>query len=303
MKKFTPHLLSLLCGILCVLVLFGGFFAAFASSADSEQSELKTISIWQIDSFEGGKGSRAEYLRSIGEKFAKEENVYIEVTSLSLDAAAENLKRGVSPDMISYGAGACGLESYVNQDYPAEAWCRGGYCLLSLETDDFSAANSQNTVINAGKNNLTGAAALFCGLYGADILQPTSAYVNLINGNYKFLLGAQRDIVRLMVRGVNFYVKPITEFNDLYQYISVLSSGEKGWLCGKFTEFLLKNGESVSDICLFCDGYKLYDNALSCMEGLSFDYKMPALVSEGFKNGVTQAIKDCDTEKLKSLLK
>ncbi|MCD7728594.1 MAG: hypothetical protein LUI60_01605 [Clostridia bacterium] len=306
MKKFTPKFLVLnaACGLLCICIVVGALFFSTNNTSVQGEDELQVIFVWQIDSFEGGKGSRAEYLRSQGVKFAKQNNVYVEVTALSSQSARYNLENGVVPDIISYGSGMYGLESYINESYKTKVWCRGGYCLLSVTSNDFSDINEQNTVINEGKENLTIAAAMFCGLQNSDCLKPTSAYVKLINGDYKYLLGTQRDIVRLQTRGVNFYVCPITQFNDMYQNISVTAAtGEKGDICNSFIEFITENSSDISSLCLFYDGLNLYDNNLKEMEGLSFEYTVTAQVSKSWRENIEEAIKQKDTDKLKSLLK
>ena len=224
MRKLTRFIFA----CLCVCAVAGGCVAAFVNYADGEEDDaLQVLTLWQIDSFEGGRGSRAEYLRSLAQDFAKSANVYIEVTALSSDAARTNISAGVVPDIISYGAGFYGIESLVSEGY-GKAWCRGAYCLIALSGTDFSSVSTANTVINEGKDNLVSVAALLSGLQGADYAAPTSAYVSLISGEYDFLLGTQRDVIRLQTRGESFEVKPLPEFNDLYQYISVLTrDGEK----------------------------------------------------------------------------
>ena len=44
-----------------------------------------------------------------------------------------------------------------------------------------------------------------------------------MGGEYRYLLGTQRDKCRFASRGALVYAKPLTEFCDLYQYVSVLS--------------------------------------------------------------------------------
>ena len=208
------------CACLCICALVGGGVAAFVSGGQAEEEErLEVLTLWQIDSFEGGRGSRADYLRRLADEFSDEYSAYIEITSLTSAAARQNIENGVIPDMISYGAGFYGIESIV-KSIP-RAWCNGAYCLISLSDSDFSQATAENTVINVGKDNLATVAALLLGLNGAECAVPTSAYVQLIDGEYKFLLGTQRDIQRLKTRGLNFYVQAVEQFNDLYQYIAV----------------------------------------------------------------------------------
>lgn len=278
--------------------------AAFVNYADGEEDDaLQVLTLWQIDSFEGGRGSRAEYLRSLAQDFAKSANVYIEVTALSSDAARTNISAGVVPDIISYGAGFYGIESLVSGGY-GKAWCRGAYCLIALSGTDFSSVSTANTVINDGKDNLVSVAALFSGLQGADYAAPTSAYVSLISGEYDFLLGTQRDVIRLQTRGESFEVKPLPEFNDLYQYISVLTrDGEKAAVAEEYINYVLSHGESLTKIGMLRDGKTLYSDEMHALEGVDFSYTVPAVASSGAVDEIKKAARSGDINLLKSLLK
>lgn len=285
--------------LLCLGVLIAVPCMALTKSDKSvaENGNKPLLTVWQIDSFEGGRGSRADYLNSLGKQFSQKYNYYVTVTSLSADAVRYNLENGIMPDAISYGAGAYGLEAYVNS---YKCWCYGGYCLLTLN-GDFSDVSVGNTVINEGKDNLASACALLTGLSGAGIEKPTLAYVNLINGTYKYLLGTQRDIFRLKTRQVQFKVKPITEFNDLYQNISVISSGERGKCVNDFIDFVIGQSDNVSKIGLFADGVK-YDDEMRAMQNLSYANKITSPISKSAYDNLLNVIKSNDINKLKSLL-
>lgn len=300
MRKLTRFIFA----CLCICAVAGGCVAAFVNYSDGEEDDaLQVLTLWQIDSFEGGRGSRAEYLRSLAQDFAKSANVYIEVTALSSDAARTNISAGVVPDIISYGAGFYGIESLVSEGY-GKAWCRGAYCLIALSGTDFSAVSAANTVINEGKDNLVSVAALFSGLQGADYAAPTSAYVSLISEEYEFLLGTQRDVIRLQTRGEGFEVKPLTEFNDLYQYISVLTrDGEKAAVAEEYINYVLSHGESLTRIGMLCDGETLYSDEMHALEGVDFSYTIPAVASSGAVDEIKKAARSGDINLLKSLLK
>ena len=296
-----------ICACLCLCALAGGAVAAFiineSGEGGAEEQSLTVLTLWQIDSFEGGKGSRADYLRGLAEEFSKNNSVYIEVTSLSSDAARQNIENGTVPDIISYGAGFYGLERLITGG-PPEAWCRGGYCLLSLTSSDFSGATAQNTVINEGRDNLTEAAALLGGLEGADTAAPTSAYVRLINGEYQFLLGTQRDVQRLITRGENFFVKPLNEFNDLYQYIAVLSKDAKKLATAEeYISYVVSQSEKLSSIGMFGEGLSLYDGAMHVLESAECENGLPAVVSGGAVEKIKAAVQAQDINLVKSLLK
>ncbi len=303
--KYTMRKLArFIFACLCICAVAGGCVAAFVNSADGEEDDaLQVLTLWQIDSFEGGRGSRAEYLRSLAQDFAKSANVYIEVTALSSDAARTNISAGVVPDIISYGAGFYGIESLVSEGY-GKAWCRGAYCLIALSGTDFSSVSTANTVINEGKDNLVSVAALFSGLQGADYAAPTSAYVSLISGEYEFLLGTQRDVIRLQTRGESFEVKPLPEFNDLYQYISVLTrDGEKAAVAEEYVKYVLSHGESLTRIGMLRDGVTLYSDEMHALEGVDFSYTIPAVASSGAVAEIKKAARSGDINLLKSLLK
>lgn len=303
--KYTMRKLArFIFACLCVCAVAGGCVAAFVNYADGEEEDaLQVLTLWQIDSFEGGRGSRAEYLRLLAQDYAKTANVYIEVTALSSDAARTNISAGVVPDIISYGAGFYGVESLVLEGY-GKAWCRGAYCLIALSGTEFSSVSTANTVINEGKDNLVSVAALFSGLQDADYAAPTSAYVSLISGEYEFLLGTQRDVIRLQTRGESFEVKPLTEFNDLYQYISVLTrDGEKAAVAEEYINYVLSHGESLTRIGMLRDGVTLYSDEMHALEGVDFSYTIPAVSSSGAVDEIKKAARSGDINLLKSLLK
>lgn len=292
--------------VLAVLAVCAAFLISFLCLYFKKESvkaidEKTALTVWQIDSFEGGKGSRAEYLQNVGNNFGKKENSYVNVVSLSSDAARMNLSKGNIPDIISYGAGMCGIENYIN-DF--NVWCRGNYCLLTLDTNSgFSDVTCENTVINKGKDNFVNAAALFCGVQSAKLESSTSAYVKLINGEYKYLLGTQRDIFRLKTRNVEFSVKPLTDFNDLYQNISKTVKCGNIVYAQKFIDYLLSRNADVGKIGMFSDGVKLYDDELSNCENISFEYKITYPINESMKDSIEKYVSLGDINMLKDLLK
>ena len=291
--------------ILCVAILVTMPIMSVTKSSASSKSKMFVLNLWQIDSFEGGKGSRASFLQSIANDFSKSGNCYITVTTLSAAAARENLKKGTIPDLISYGAGTFGIENYIKGSSPYYTWCYGSYCFLCLdENSDFSDISGNNTVVNEGTENYSRVAAMISGIGSAAYERPTGAYVSLINGKYKYMLGTQRDIFRLKTRGVSFTVKPVTEFNDLYQNISVTSSdAQLASKAEEFIKYLLKNGERVEKLGLMVNDKKLYVDEMKYLEGVSYEYKLIAPISENTKAEIDGAISNNDLKKLKKLFK
>ncbi len=289
--------------LICIAILITMPIMSVKKSSATAKEKMYVLNLWQIDSFEGGKGSRASYLQNTANSFSKSGNCYITVTTLTAAAARENLKSGTIPDLISYGAGTFGIDSYITGKTPFYTWCHGGYCFLCLdENSDFSDINENNTVINEGTDNYSKVTALMCGVGGATYDKPTGAYVSLINNKYKYLLGTQRDIYRLKTRGVNFSVKAITEFNDLYQNVSVTSKNAQfAAKAEEFIKFLLKNGDKVEKLGLMVSGKKLHSDEISVLEGLTYKYKLVSPISYNTKTEIDGAITNNDLKKLKKL--
>ncbi len=306
MKKFLlkilPKIKLAVCFAVCISVCIAVPCLAFNKTGGSASTDERSVlKVWQIDSFEGGKGSRADFLQNIGDEFAANGGSYVSVVSLSADAARFNLEKGNVPDLISYGAGIYGIENYIKS---YETWCHGGYCLLSLDTSaDFTDLDANNTVINEGKDNFVGAAALFCGISGAEYEKSTAAYVSLINGKYKYLLGTQRDIFRLKMRGKNFTIKPVADFNDLYQNISVTAQGDRATLAKRFCGYLLSKTDEVNRVGMMSKRTGLYEDEMKLMEGVNYAYKLTSPISESARQKINQAVSDGDINMLKNLLK
>lgn len=291
-----------MCVVTIIITMFDIFFNGEQSAA--EENQIITLTLWQVDSFEGGTGSRAAYLQEKGNEYKKLGNEYINVVSLSAEAARLNIINGNVPDMISFGGGEWGLESIINCNYQIKYWCYGSYCLLAVgDNVDFSKATAENTIINGGKGNLISATALLCGLDGADIQSSTYAYVDLINGKYDFLLGTQRDIYRLNARKVSYSVKAIGQFNDLFQLIAVCSEdAQRATSCYEFIEYVSDNNSDVYKLGLL--GGKIGTNEkIMPIEKIDYELTLKVPISESIRKELEQVIELKDINKLKTLLK
>lgn len=298
MKKFKRVLKPLICFALCIMFIISfACLAARNESGDAVEESNPVLRIWQIDGFEGGKGSRADYLQKTGDEFSEASGCYVKVTSLSAEAVRLNLRHGNVPDIISYPAGIYGLEGVLGS---YRTWCRGGYCLLTLN-GNFSDVNSGNTILNCGKENLVKACALLCGLNGCAEDKPTGAYVKLINGEYKYLLGTQRDIFRLKTRGVTFTVKPLTEYNDLYQNISAVSSGSSRKQAEKYIEFLLSKSADIIKLGMITE-QTVYEDEMKEMININYQFRLASAISEDQRKRIENCIESGDINILKSLL-
>ena len=302
-KKRSIILIAIMLAV-CVAVPIMAVVRGRSASADTEGTQMTCLTVWQIDGFEGGKGSRAQFLTKTGERCFKNENIYVSVTTLSADMARKNLGEGNLPDMISYSAGFYGLENCINDGLINLTWCNGFYCLLTLdESADFTDVNAQNTVVNEGKDNLTEVAVSLCGLNGATFDMPTNAYLKLISGKYKYLLGTQRDIFRLKTRGESFKIKAVTQFNDLYQNIAVLTNeGGKIQKCQRYINYLTKNGD-VSGLGLFNGVQAERTDELEEFAEIEFETRLNCLCSESYIKELKECARSGEINKIKNLLK
>ncbi|MBO4251601.1 MAG: hypothetical protein J5911_02950 [Clostridia bacterium] len=216
------------------------------------------LTLWHIDTFEGGVGSRKQFLLSVSRGFEKEnQGVLVMAMDYTVENAEKAMSEGKFPDLISYGAGvsvsnlqpitlkgAGDMQTAYNGEVYALCWCRGGYCLI--ENPDFIDGKSATgkLVVSQGKytNPLVAFALSEKRQADFEILSPINAYIKFTAGKSKYLLGTQRDIHRLMVRGMDFTVTPLDGYNDLYQYISILSQDEKkAFYARKFAAYLVSD--------------------------------------------------------------
>ena len=289
---------------MAAILIAAPILAMCATDDGREEERTRVLTLWQVDSFEGGRGSRTQYLQDVAETFFDGTKTYVTVTSLSADAARGNIAAGNVPARSSYGAGFYGIETLINPaDFTYICWCRGAYLLICLDDAcDFSDVTPQNTVINEGRDNLVFACALFEGLSGATFEAPTSAYVSLINGKYKYLLGTQRDICRLETREQSYKAKVVTSFNDLYQNISILNNNDGYSYCRDFCLYLNDVSQGVASLGMVSDGAQSVGIRAE-MQSAEYEYAITSFVGETYINEVKNAINNSDLNSLKNLLK
>ena len=224
-------------------------------------SEYKGIlTLWHIDTFEGGVGSRKQFLLSISREFEKEnEGVLVMALDYTAENAEKAMEEGKFPDLISYGAGVklknlqpikesrAGdvFSGGYNGETYALCWCRGGYCVIENPEYKDTENAAQKLVVSQGEftNPLIAFALSDKTEKNFEILSPLNAYIKFTAGKSKYLLGTQRDINRLILRGMDFTVRPLDGYNDLFQYISVVSTdSEKSVYAQKFATFLTSDG-------------------------------------------------------------
>ena len=231
------------------------------------------ITLWQIDSFEGGVGSRKQFLLKIARDFEKQHSgVLVMVKNYTKDGAEENFNNGIFPDMVSFGNGVCvaGMSELnvknsasggvIGGKTYATAWCRGGYVLIENKEEVKNV--NEKMVVSQGEYTQPLLAVGFEKLEINDyeILKPFDAYVKFVSGKVKYLLGTQRDVNRLITRGMQVEIKPLNNYNDLYQYVCITSKDSlKAYYAQEFINFLIleKSQKQLDKIGMFSCFYQV----------------------------------------------
>ena len=240
---------------------------------DKKEEYKEVITVWHIDTFEGGKWSRREFLNYVAKRFEKKNvGVLIMVKSISKDGLVESIEKGELPDIISYGAGVDLVKlseiqsdkkftnGQVNKKQYALPWCKGGYVLFSnveKQIDDeiekilVSQSEYSQALLAFLSENLTAKKI--------EVLSPLEAYVQFVSGKVDYFLGTQRDVERLEMKGYSYKAKPLENFNDLYQYVSLTEKGSAKNYTQKFINYLLSEEvqKELTKISMFSQFYDI----------------------------------------------
>ena len=246
-RKAFPFLL------LAAVILTVAFYPV---PQESQGETAKIVSVWNVDTFEGGKGSRTSFLKRVARLAEKSSGeTYYRVISYTAEGARAAMLNGEYPDILSFGVGleveaarCVSLGRTFAGNSLAVPWCRGKYYLFSL-TDDFD--ENGETAVSVGGNNLSCAAAYFSGIEGTE-RESLAAYLSFLNGEFRYLLGTQRDSNRFNSRGVTVYSRELSAYCDLYQYVCILSEDMKKE-CRLFLDVLFSDDiqSSLTDIGMF----------------------------------------------------
>jgi hypothetical protein len=180
------------------------------------------------------------------------------------------IDKGVLPDMVSYGVGINFPNlNEINTDKNfyggmvsgktfALPWCKGAYVLL--KNSNVNKKRTNTLVVSLNDYNLsTTVLALEDLKYNEyKTCSPLEAYIGFVGGEYEYLLGTQRDVVRVNNRGFSCEIIPLDSFCDLYQYISNCTTNvDKHDYVEKFINFLMseKIQSSLDKISMLSEFY------------------------------------------------
>lgn len=297
------RILTITLSVFCILfTVFVGAEKIGEEKQFTKPVEYKgVLNLWHIETFEGGHGSRKQFLLDVASSFEKEnDGVLVMVISHTENSANEALNSGEKPDMISYGAGTIytdvkeinNVHSFiggmVEEKSYAIPWCKGGYVLFENPKYNDKTSRQKSVMVSKSIKNLP--LLNLClkeDLVVSDMVNvktPLDAYVEFVNGKHKYFLGTQRDVVRFSNRGFNVESKVLTEFNDLYQYISLSSDDEiKTIYSEKFINHLLseKIQKKLYKISMFSEFYdnEYQNDTLNLMQNIKPKYTISAFSS------------------------
>lgn len=285
--------LRCICAILLsVSIIFTVFFGA---GKISEQTPIKkaegykgVITLWQVDGFEGGKGSRKQFLLKVARTFERQnQGVLIMVVNHTFTSVKENFDNGIYPDLLSFCGGVelktpfeikvkrATSGGKIGEKTYATPWCRGGYTLIS--NPEVMDNQADRTIIVSQSEYTNSLTAILLEEYKFKeylVLKPMDAYVKFTQGKIKYFLGTQRDLTRLSNRGMEVESTPLTKFNDLYQYVALTGNGQdKKVYAQRFIEFLISDQvqSQLVSINMFSpfSNLSFTDQNLSAMQSIS----------------------------------
>ncbi|MBR1676550.1 MAG: hypothetical protein IJ706_04480 [Clostridia bacterium] len=314
-----------------IIALFSALFflvftpmVAIKKTGEKRELPIKTetykavLTLWNIDSFEGGIGSRTEFLGNVCLGL-KDDGILIMTSSYTVDGAKEALKSGAKPDIISFGIG-CGfvsdyakeMENYgyesgkIGDKTYAVPWCVGGYFLISKNEDN---RLIEGLILSKGKYNQPVAAAILGGLKAISYeeKEPLSAYTAFLSGD-RAMIGTQRDIWRLKRRGVNFVSRPIEVYNDLVQYLSITADDSERYKYASIAvRHILSEAKKKTDkIGMFSTDDNPYDENLGQYDLKKIEYTLSPFTTDENINYIYEMSKDKNgdmAQKLKNVLK
>jgi len=237
-KKYVFMVLgrSVLISILIAILLFIPTISVVTTNDDlskkffGNKSEYEGIlTLWHVDTFEGGSSSRSAFLNKTAVNFEKQnKGVYIKVENLTVDEMLANINNGKIPNMFSFGTGVSGyLKEHMSVikigtatklksnfyssgldggNLKAVAWCYSGYSLIS----------TSEKITNANKEYNGNLKSLALNLSYDKVYKKNSKHINSLTF------------------GKNDYVNALEVFSREFIDVSVFEELNKGNIDNKY---------------------------------------------------------------------
>lgn len=277
------------------------FMVDVSSLLSKNNSQKQVLTLWHIETFEGGSGNRAKYLEKVAQNFNKnQKNCFINVKTLTENQLFLNLEQKQYADIYSFGVGSGYLLSSflqnldkvnevrediqqyatINNRIYAYPYMFGGYVAISRQVDEQQ--NSSNKKIKElvfGNSSFINPAEAL-NLNGYDKIENSlcnynlssyEAYCDFVEHKSKTLIGTSRDYARIKNRELlgtisSCNYKYLGGYTDLIQYIGLNRNlnKTKNDLAKKFCNYLVSSNsqQMLRDIGLFSVlNTKIYDKA------------------------------------------
>ncbi len=281
--KFYRRTIKIFLGIIIIFSLvftlvYGKNQISNSQSLGQTEDYKGILTFWHIDSFEGGIGSRKQFLLKSARTFErKNDGVLVMVIEHTEASMTEEISKGNYPDLISFGAGVeisgfselqikNGRGGLIGDKSYAVPWCKGGYVLIANPKLTSQIGDSLDSLLVSQAEYTQPLTSLILEGVSAEkiiVKKPMDAYVEFVCGKTPYFLGTQRDISRFERRQMEVISRPIKNFNDIYQYVCVTSSSaQKRIYAEEFIEHLLSQQvqQSLSEIGMFSNIFKVQFN-------------------------------------------
>lgn len=170
MKKSARIFCFVLAAAVCCLFPFAVSNLPEFSSTNTPKGIKGVLELWHIETFEGGIGSRAEWLRKRALEFERaNKGLYVNVSALTVEQMQQRLEENEKFHIISFSAGVGekvkhllsefsgklnvrdDLAEYgrLNGKQVAVPYMLGGYCLFARETDVIKVSGFSSLTANA----------------------------------------------------------------------------------------------------------------------------------------------------------
>jgi hypothetical protein len=143
-------------------------------------------------------------------------------------------------------------------------WCRGGYVVIAKKSSKVNLTENafENMIVSKGAFNqpLCALALEEIRVKNIKILSPQDAFWEFVNSKDGVMIGTQRDIVRANNLNLEISSRPLTKFNDLFQYVSVTTNDQaKNMFCQKYLSvlFSLETQKELTNLSMLSNYYSI----------------------------------------------
>ena len=259
-----------------------------------KQNEQTIISIWHIETFEGGGKARIEYLKTVAKQIEKDnKELLFMIKSVSPEKLKSELTLSI-PDIVSFGFGVGNIvlphliayentfdvrdelisSGSFNKKFFAVPFIMSGYAIFnhSMLSNEFHVGTNEYIKPETIYESMS--------LKPQETESQYEAYIDFVYNKNVTLLGTGRDLFRINnlnnLGRTNAMIQPVDTYTDLIQYLGITNQNKTTL---KFINLALSNTyqTKLKDYSLFSSKYdKIYSNGIyNDMENAILSCKIP----------------------------